>query len=321
MVFSLFKSNPSWTANDIPNLEGRIAIVTGGNSGLGYSTVLELARHGAKVYMASRNPDTANAAIASLKTEVPSAQVEFLAFDLTSLSAAKAAAKEFLEKEERLDMLILNAGVMACPYELTADGIEIQACNGTGHFAFTVDLLPILRRTDALPDTHVRIVCVSSEGHRVAQPDFSDLKGLNQKCTTTQHRYGNSKLSNILFTNELQRRLAGTGIYCLSLHPGIVATNIYRGAVASFPWLAPFVFLGRYALLTPEQGARTQLYAATALEVEEKDLKAAYLTPYAKVSTPSLPAQDKDGKLAAQFWALCEKLVADADSRAAGDTS
>ncbi|KAJ7261264.1 hypothetical protein B0H12DRAFT_1201525 [Mycena haematopus] len=311
MVFSFFKSNTSWTANVIPDLKGRVAIVTGGNAGLGYTTVLELARHGAKVYVASRTPSTADAAITSIKTDVPTAQVEFLAFDLTSLSAAKAAAKEFMEREERLDILVLNAGVL-------------QACNGTGHFALTFALLALLRHTAAMPDTHVRVVTLSSEGHRAAQsPDFSDLKGLNQKCSTAFHRYANSKLSNILFTNELQRRLAGTGIYCLSVHPGLVATNIYRGTHASYPWLAPFSFLEKYAFLSPEQGARTQLYAATALEVEEKDLKAAYLTPYAQIGTPSQRTQDKDGKLAAQFWALCEKLVAEADSMApvtAGDT-
>ncbi|KAF7359227.1 hypothetical protein MSAN_01264800 [Mycena sanguinolenta] len=305
MVFCLFKSSTSWTANDIPDLKGRVAIVTGGNTGLGYTTVLELARHGAKVYMASRTQSTADAAIAAIKSDVPFAQIEFLAFDLTSLSAARAAAKQLLEKEERLDILVLNAGVMAKPYELTVDGIELQACNGTGHFALTVPLLPLLRRTAAMPDSHVRVVTLSSEGHRAAQsPNFSDLSGLNQRCATALNRYANSKLSNILFTNELQRRLAGTGIYCLSVHPGLVATNLYRGTHASYPWLALFSFLTDYVFVSPEQGARTQLYAATALEVEEKDLKAAYLTPYAQVSTPSVRAQDKSGTLAAQFWAL-----------------
>ncbi|KAK7035787.1 hypothetical protein R3P38DRAFT_606168 [Favolaschia claudopus] len=320
MVFdAFFKSSSAWTSNDIPDLKGRVAVVTGGNAGLGYTTVLELARHGAKVYMASRNATTAQTAIDSVKAAVPSAEVEFLAFDLTSLGGAKAAANQFLEKEERLDMLVLNAGVMAKPYELTADGIEVQACNGTGHFALTIPLLPVLRHTASLPDSHVRIVSLSSEGHRAAQnPNFSNLEGLNQRCSTAMHRYGNSKLSNILFTNELQRRLADTNIYCLSVHPGLVATNIYRGTHASYPWLAPFSFLEKYALSSPEQGARTQLYAATALEVEEKDLKAAYLVPYAKVGTPTTRAQDKDGKLAKEFWSLCETLVAQADPKAEG---
>ncbi|KAK7006771.1 hypothetical protein R3P38DRAFT_3036741 [Favolaschia claudopus] len=309
MVFdAFFKSSAAWTSNDIPDLKGRVAVVTGGNAGLGYTTVLELARHGAKqavdisVYNSAWPHATQSlpkTAIDSVKAAVPSAEVEFLAFDLTSLGSAKAAAKQFLEKEERLDMLVLNAGVMAKPYELTADGIEVQACNGT--------------------DSHVRIVSLSSEGHRAAQnPNFSNPEGLNQRCSTAMHRYGNSKLSNILFTNELQRRLADSSIYCLSVHPGLVATNIYRGTHASYPWLAPFSFLEKYALSSPEQGARTQLYAATALEVEEKDLKAAYLVPYAKVGTPTMRAQDKDGKLAKEFWSLCETLVAEADAKAEG---
>ncbi|KAJ6500609.1 hypothetical protein C8R45DRAFT_819771 [Mycena sanguinolenta] len=319
MVFCLFASSTSWTATDIPDLKGRVAIVTGGNTGLGYTTVRELARHGAKVYMASRTQSTADAAIASIKSDVPSAQVEFLAFDLTSLSSAKAAAKKFMDKEERLDILVLNAGhvmelVSFSPCVLT----RIEYFNAdlilTGHFALTLPLLPLLRRTAALPDSHVRVVTLSSEGHRAAQnPNFSDLNSLNQKCATALNRYANSKLSNILFTNELQRRVAGTNIYCLSVHPGLVATNIYRGTHASYPWLAPFSFLTDYAFVSPEQGALTQLYAATALEVEEKDLKAAYLTPYVQVSTPSVYAQDRSGTLAAQFWALCEELVAAAD--------
>ncbi|KAF8191482.1 hypothetical protein K438DRAFT_2018237 [Mycena galopus ATCC 62051] len=217
--------------------------------------------------MASCNSDTANAAIASLKAEVPSTQIEFFTFDLTSLRVAKAAAKVFLEREEHLDMLILNAGVMGKLYELTADRIKLQVCNGTGHFTFTVDLLPILQCTDALPDTHVRVISLSSKGHSLAQnPNFSDLKALNQKCITMLNQY------NILFTNELQGHLTGTGIYCLSrLEPD--APTVALGTLASYLWLAPFTFFKKYTLLTSKRGVCIQLHTATALEVEEKDLK------------------------------------------------
>lgn len=145
---------------------------------------------------------------------------------------------------------------MATPYQLSPDGIEVQACNATGHFALTVPLLPLLKKTAAMPDSHVRIVNVTSMGYRFAQGtiDFSTLEDLNEKSRSTWGRYGLSKLSvsaifasihyycpdlipvmtqNILFTNELQKRLiesGSTNVYCISLHPGNVATEIGRGA-------------------------------------------------------------------------------------------
>ncbi|KAJ7815479.1 hypothetical protein B0H14DRAFT_3878255 [Mycena olivaceomarginata] len=299
-----------FTINDIPDLKGRVALVTGGNAGLGYTTVLELARHGAKVYMASRTSFAADAAIASLKAAIPAAQVGFLVLDLASLRVAKATADEFLERDapgytgfERGGGAALREGgwwwQMAYG-ELSADEIELQACNGTGHFALA---LPLLRHRifaeHARPRRHPL--------ERGERPDFSNLTGLNQTCSTVMNRYGNSKLSargtrmrpgvagraavffgrHILFTNELQRRLAGTGIYCLSVHPGLVATttNIYRGArsaqrsldlrptlpppagtYASYPWFARFSFLEKYVF------------------VEEMDLRAAYLTPFVQVT-------------------------------------
>ncbi|KAJ7891222.1 hypothetical protein B0H14DRAFT_2270499, partial [Mycena olivaceomarginata] len=149
--------------------------------------------------------------------------VEFLAFDLTSLRAAKAAADEFWRKR-RMDILVLNAGWMA-DGELSADEIELQACNGTGHFALA---LPLLRHRIFARHARPRRHPLERGAPRRTEPDLSYLKELNQMCSTAMNRYGNSEVRNILF-NELQRRLAGTGIYCLSVHPGLVATNIYRG--------------------------------------------------------------------------------------------
>jgi len=188
----------------------------------------------------------------------------------------------------------------------------VQACNGTGHAALTLPLLPLLRKTAAEPDAHVRIVNIASLGAWAAyQPDFTSLETLNRPYWTTWFRYANSKLVNILFTNELQKRLDGTGIYCLSVHPGIISTNIWLGMNQSWPWLSPLGAMSRHVMITPYQGALTQLYAATSLEVEEKDLKAAYLVPTGKVGTKSSMAEDKDGKLGSSFMNLCEKLISE----------
>ncbi|KAF9040443.1 short chain dehydrogenase [Hymenopellis radicata] len=283
MLFGLF--GKSWDASDIPDLTGRVAIVTGGNTGIGLATVRELARHGARVYVLSRNESRVLEAIESVKKETPEAMVKYINFDLLRMQTAKTAAEEFLRHETRLDMLINNAGIMATPYEIGPDGIEIQACNGTGHFALTRALLPVLKDTASKPESHVRIVNVTSKGHDLAEnPNFKTLDGLNQKCGATWNRYGNGKLSNILFTNELQKRLEGTGIYCLSVHPGVVNSELGRGMAESWPIIKPFLGLAWLVLLTPYQGALTSLYAATSPEVEEKDLKAAYLEPIAQVT-------------------------------------
>ncbi|KAJ4481029.1 short chain dehydrogenase [Lentinula aciculospora] len=335
-MLGFFSRHKQWEVSSIPDLTGRVAIVTGGNTGLGYITVRELARKGARVYMLSRTETRALAAIEKIKGELGpdlKPEIEYINFDLLSLKSAKTAAEEFLRRETRLDILVNNAGIMATPYELSPDGIEIQACNGTGHFALTFSLLPLLKDTAAMPDSHVRIVNISSGGYMAAHagtPDFSSLEGLNQKTWSTWVRYGMSKLTNILLTNELQKRLDESGttnIYCLSVHPGGVATELSRGTkrlpdflflpnlrrcsgpLQSWPFLAPLSRVVRFLLLTPEQGALTQLYAATSPEVEEKNLKAALLFPVAQPKSKTSLAEDKDGKLGGQFWTLCEALM------------
>ncbi|KAJ3759959.1 short chain dehydrogenase [Lentinula raphanica] len=307
-----------WDVSSIPDLTGRVAIVTGGNTGIGYITVRELARKGARVYMLSRTEARALAAIEKIKEELaPEVQPEivYINFDLLSLKSCKQAAEEFLRREQRLDILVNNAGIMATPYELGPDGIEIQACNGTGHFALTVTLLPLLKETAAMPDSHVRVVNVSSSGYTMAStttPNFTSLEGLNQKTCAAMQRYGLSKLTNILLTNELQKRFIESGItnvYCLSIHPGVVATELARGPSQSWPLIAPLWKVIPRFLKTPEQGALTQLYAATSPEVEEKDLKAALLFPVGQVTSKNSLAEDKDGKLGSDFWNLCEALM------------
>ncbi|KAJ7891225.1 hypothetical protein B0H14DRAFT_2560813 [Mycena olivaceomarginata] len=252
--------------------------------------------------MASHTASTV-AAIASLKTAVPSAQVGFIAFDLTILSAARAAAEEFWERKERIGFERGGGWgwQMAEPCELTADEIELQALNGTGYFTLA---LPFSLSSGTPPPCQTRTSgsspsrgCCLSSGRRGTRM----RPGVAGRAAVFFGRH--------ILTNELQRRLST--YYYLSVHPRLVATNIYRGTHASYPWLMPFSFLEKYALLSSEQGARAQLSAATAPEVEERDWRAAYLAQ----RTPSSRAQDEDGQLAAQFEALYEKLVAEAYSK------
>ncbi|KAF9071220.1 hypothetical protein BDP27DRAFT_1419256 [Rhodocollybia butyracea] len=314
-MFGLFSQKPQWNVSSIPDLSGRVVIVTGGNTGLGFVSCRELARKGARVYMLSRTESRALAAIEKIKKELGpdiDPKVEYINFDLQRLKTGHEAAEEFMKRETRLDILINNAAIMATPYELGPDGIEGQGCNGTGHFALTVPLLPLLKKTAALPESHVRIVNITSIGYKFARfgtPDFSSLEGLNQKSWSTWVRYGISKLSNILFTNELQKRLDQDRIYCVSVHPGPVATELFRGPLESWPFLAPLSRIANIFLHSPEEGALTQLYAATSLEIEEKKLKAVLLFPIAKPTAKVTLAKDKDGKLGVQFWNLCEALV------------
>ncbi|KNE89108.1 hypothetical protein PSTG_17431, partial [Puccinia striiformis f. sp. tritici PST-78] len=197
----------------------RLQSIIGANSGIGYVTALELARHGAKTYLACRNPTRAQEAMEKIKALAPDADLRFLKLDITSLNSAHSAAQEFVRLEKRLDILVNNAGIFFTPYELSEDGIEIQLCNATGHFAFTTALLDLLKRTSKEPDSHVRVVNVSSVAHRWVwgTPDFSTLESLNGYSWGRLSRYGLGKLMNILFTNELQNRFSDANIICTSI--------------------------------------------------------------------------------------------------------
>ncbi|KNZ64423.1 uncharacterized protein VP01_1030g7 [Puccinia sorghi] len=222
-----------WTAEQIPDLTGRVAIVTGeellgfvagANTGIGYATALELVRHGAKTYIRItwRESD-----------EPDGSDPQFLKLDITSLNSAHAAAHEFLTLENRLDILVNNAGIALTPYQLSEDGIELQLCNATGHFAFTCPLLDLLEKTSQEPGSHVRIVNVSSHAHFwvLGTPDFASLNNLNEHSSYCLFdRYGLSKLMNILFTNQLQKRLSHTKIICTSIvRPSCLNTSWWSG--------------------------------------------------------------------------------------------
>jgi NAD(P)-dependent dehydrogenase (short-subunit alcohol dehydrogenase family) len=212
-----------WTEDDLPTLTGRRVIVTGANAGLGRETARALAERGAAVTMAVRTPAKGEAAAAAIRAANPTAQVEVAELDLASLDSVRAFADEWSRgNPEGLDLLINNAGVMAIPRRLTADGFEMQlGTNHLGHFALTGRLLPALA---AVPNS--RVVTVSSQAHRMGRMDFDDLMG--ERRYGKWRAYGQSKLANLLFTSELQRRLDRTGssIRAMAAHPGFASTEL-----------------------------------------------------------------------------------------------
>lgn len=260
-------ANSKWTANDMPDQTGRVAIVTGANVGLGYESALALARKGAQVVMASRDQAKGQKALNNLKAAVPGAKIELIRLDLADLASVRTFANEFKARYDRLDLLLNNAGVMAIPRRETADGFEMQlGTNHLGHFALTGLLLDLLLKTPGS-----RIVNTSSSAQYMGRMNFEDPQ-LRQNYSRWG-AYGQSKLANVLFTHELQRRLAQAGSTTISasVHPGGAHTNLQttsfnangnRLAVRLTP-----VF-GRLLLQSAEMGALPQLYAATAPDVK-----------------------------------------------------
>jgi NAD(P)-dependent dehydrogenase (short-subunit alcohol dehydrogenase family) len=220
-------SDAKWTTDDIPDQAGRVAVVTGANTGLGLETAKALAAHGASVVLAVRNLDKGKQAAAAVATASPGADVAVQRLDLASLDSVRDAAAELLAGHERIDLLINNAGVMYTPRRTTADGFELQfGTNHLGHFALTGLLLDRLLAAPA-----GRVVTVSSIGHRIrSQIDFDDL-GFEHRYGRAA-AYGRSKLANLLFTYELQRRLAraGAATAALAAHPGGSNTELVRNS-------------------------------------------------------------------------------------------
>jgi retinol dehydrogenase-12 len=232
---------------------GRTFLVTGGNTGIGLSTATELARRGGRVYIGCRSMAAGEAAVAAIKSAAGSRDVWLLPLDLSSLTSVRACAAAFLASGEPLHVLVNNAGVGG-QRGLTVDGFELHfGVNHLGHYALTLLLLD--RLTASGPDA--RIVNVSSAAHYGAPGiDFEAVRRRTASFTG-QREYAVSKLCNVLFTQELTRRLAGSGVSAHALHPGVVASDIWRRV----PRLVRPLIKAR--MLTTEQGAVTSLYCAT----------------------------------------------------------
>jgi retinol dehydrogenase-12 len=270
-----------------------------GNIGLGKATSLALAKHNPEhIYLAARTPSKAEDAIKEIKTAVPNVKITFIQCDLASLSSVQTAAREFTNKSSRLDILINNAGVMALPAGLTADGYEIQfGTNHVGHALLTKLLLPTLLKTAEEPGSDVRVISLSSIGHKYTPSGgiaFPVLKE-EQKSTSTWARYGQSKLANILHSSELARRYPT--IKCVSVHPGVVDTNLSATLTGSNVLLGWTKAIVTPLMITPvEKGAWNQLWAATSPDIKSGE----YYTPVAVTGGRSGNANNE--KLARELW-------------------
>lgn len=238
------------------DLGGRTFLVTGGNTGIGRATAMALAEGGGRVYVASRSREKGRAAAAGIAAASGSQSVFFLPLDLADLASVRRCAAEFLALGEPLHVLINNAGV-AGQRGLTKDGFELTfGVNHLGHFALTATLLPLLAASGP-----ARVVTVSSDAHYGAKGlDFEAFRRPTASLTGLRE-YAASKLCNVLFSTELARRCEGQGVAAYSLHPGVVASDIWRRV----PW--PVRPLIKLRMITPEQGARTTLYCATSPDV------------------------------------------------------
>lgn len=299
-------------ANDIPSLEGKVILVTGGNIGLGKQCVLEYARHNpATIYLAARSSAKAQAAIDETKQKLEASNtvsIKFLDLDLSSLASVKAAAEQVITEASRLDILMLNAGIMASAPGLTQDGYEVQfGVNYMGHALLAKLLMPLLEKTSRLPGADVRAVMVTSMGHQMAGSqgiEFDKLK------TTCEHlgpfeRYGSSKLANVLWARHAAKEFPD--ITFAAAHPGLVGGTGLGGSATGancaqrvLMWMSPI------AAVSVENGARNQIWTTVS-----KDVKSGEYYEPANVmgiatggvgSATGVSAMGKDDAMASKLW-------------------
>jgi NAD(P)-dependent dehydrogenase (short-subunit alcohol dehydrogenase family) len=289
-----------WTTEQMPNQSGKIIIVTGANSGIGYEATRALAIKGATVIMACRSLEKGQSAVNQIRAEFPDAQVLLRQLDLADLSSVQQFAKTFLSEFDRLDVLINNAGVMAIPYHKTADGFEMQfGTNHLGPFKLTGLLINLLKST---PNS--RVVTVSSYAHYFGWINFRNLN--SEKFYQKWLAYCQSKLANVLFGYELQRRVALRGKNPISIvvHPGWAATNLQHSS-----WF--FSLLNPLLAQSQEMGALPTLYAATNSTIRGGE----YIGPDGFLGQRGYPHKARssrrsyDAETAQKLWEVSEELT------------
>jgi NAD(P)-dependent dehydrogenase (short-subunit alcohol dehydrogenase family) len=299
-----------WIEKNVPDLTGKVAVVTGANSGLGLETTRVLARKGAQVVLAVRSEARGAAAAKEVRAGAPGVSLAVMPLDLASLDSVRRFAGGFLAAYDRLDILVNNAGVMAIPHLKTADGFEMQfGTNHLGHFAVTGWLMPCILATPA-----ARVVTVSSSAHQIGRIRFDDLNG--ERSYVKWSAYGQSKLANLLFVYELQRKLAAAGSTAISVaaHPGFANTNLQsvgpqmEGSRFGVRLMAA---VNRLAAQSAAMGALPQIYAATSPQVLGGD----FIGPDGFMEQRGFPvkvksnARSRDGAVAARLWTVSEQLT------------
>lgn len=296
-----------WTSENIPPQSGHSAVITG-TGGLGYENALALARAGANVVIAGRNPQKGAEAVAAIKHAVPRAQIRFGQVDLANLASVAAFATQLAQEQDSLDLLINNAGVMTPPdRRTTSDGFELQfGTNYLGHFALTAHVLPLLKKAQK-----PRVVTLGSVAARSGAINFDDLQA--ERSYRPMPVYSQSKLACIMFAFELSRRskAAGWGVQSLAAHPGISRTDLIpnsagQGSLSTLiRRYVPFLFQPAW------QGALPSLYAAT--DPAARD--GAYYGPDRLGGTRGYPTEEKppqqalDEAVAARLWEVSRKLT------------
>jgi len=293
-------SKHDWNAEAIGDQSGRVAIVTGSNSGIGFETARVLAGRGATVVMACRNLEKASPKAGEIRAAQPGADVEVMQLDLSDLESVQRFVGAFRAKHARLDLLINNAGIMVPPYGKTSQGFETQfGVNHLGHYALTGSLLDLVTGTPGS-----RIVTVSSLAHYMGRIDFADLNW--EKGYRAQAAYGQSKIANLLFTYELQRRLAAADRDTLAVaaHPGWTETNLQEHAKG-------VKFLNRFLAQEPLMGALPTLFAATEPGVHGAD----YFGPSGFMEMNGPPKKVRSNKrshdknVAERLWNVSEEMT------------
>ncbi len=293
--------NQRWTTGNIPDQTGKVVIVTGSSSGIGYETARVLASKNAEVIVAVRNQTKGDKAVQQIKAQHQDVHVKVMLLDLASLKSIKNFADEFKQNFDRLDLLINNAGVMIPPYSKTEDGFELQiGTNHFGHFALTGQLLDLIQCTPMS-----RIVNVSSVGHRGGNLNFDDLNW-EKRDYKAMRAYGDSKIANLYFTYELQRRLtqSGSDLLVTAAHPGWTGTDLQRHS-------GPMQFMNKLFAMPIEQGALPTLRAA----IDDQAQRGDYFGPGGFMEWNGYPVKVSSNKrshdktIASKLWDVSEALT------------
>ena len=322
-----FLSRDNWTSEDMPDMDGKKVIVTGANSGLGFEASKKFAEKGADVVMACRSMEKAGEAKEEIEDEVEEASLEVMKIDLASLDSVKDFAEAYIANNDELHILCNNAGVMAIPREEAEDGFEKPenpvdflkgrkifdfrpqlGVNHLGHFALTAHLIDLLEETDG----ETRVVNQSSALHENGEINFDDL--MMEEEYDKWEAYAQSKLANVLFTYELDRKLEGTDTKAVACHPGYAATNLqYRGPLEEGSKLRYFLMKAMNTVVaqSAEKGALPMLYASTSEKIEGGE----YIGPGGLADMRGYPEEQEsspesyDEDTAEELWHKSEALT------------